>query len=336
MISSWPGLTADAETGMVYLASGAHVYAVDAATGTEKWRFPREANNKITFYAAPVLDEENRILAGGYDSTLYCLEPISGTQQWAFEEATDHYVAAPLVYDGLIYAPNADHNLYAIKPDGSLAWKFTAGNALWGTPVADGERLYLASMDHFVYALDAASGEQLWKSDELSGSTASTPTLGPDNLLYVGTFGSELAALDKETGRIAWRVPATGWVWAGPALDGDTLYYGDLNGSLFAVNAATGKSVWTAQLEAAAPRSISDRPVVMDGRLYFVSDSGTLFAVNAENNNPVWNKKLDKGMLYTTPLVVDGKILVAPVGANALLIAFDENSNQVWVFEPAK
>jgi outer membrane protein assembly factor BamB len=37
--TSWPGLAA--AEGIVYVAAGAKVYALDAETGNQKWEFPR-------------------------------------------------------------------------------------------------------------------------------------------------------------------------------------------------------------------------------------------------------------------------------------------------------
>jgi outer membrane protein assembly factor BamB len=38
--------------------------------------------------------------------------------------------------------------------------------------------------------------------------------------------------------------PTSGWVWGGPALKDGTLYFGDLNGTFYAMDAANGKVVW--------------------------------------------------------------------------------------------
>ena len=49
MPSSWPGVAADAET--AYVAHNQAVYAIDLATGAERWRFPATADRAISLFA---------------------------------------------------------------------------------------------------------------------------------------------------------------------------------------------------------------------------------------------------------------------------------------------
>jgi len=90
------------------------------------------------------------------------------------------------------------------------------------------------------------------------------------------------------------------------------------------------------QPETATARSISDRPLVLDGTVYYSSESGTLFALEAANGSQRWNR-LVGGKLVASPVAVGDTILVTPMGIDALLVAFDTNGNQKWTpFVPQK
>ncbi len=52
--------------------------------------------------------------------------------------------------------------------------------------------------------------------------------------LYVGTYGGTLYALNTADGKTLWSKPASSWIWAGPVSDGTNLYVGDANGKLVA------------------------------------------------------------------------------------------------------
>ena len=54
--SGWASVTADGET--AYLAFSTQIIAINLSSGTEIWRFPAEADAKISFYAAPVMTED--------------------------------------------------------------------------------------------------------------------------------------------------------------------------------------------------------------------------------------------------------------------------------------
>ena len=66
--SSWPGMTA--EDGIVYTANGTFVEAIQ--DGKKLWSYPAEANNRLSFFAAPAVDESH-VYAGSYDNQLFIL-----------------------------------------------------------------------------------------------------------------------------------------------------------------------------------------------------------------------------------------------------------------------
>jgi eukaryotic-like serine/threonine-protein kinase len=333
--TSWPGLTVTDK--MAYVADGPHVYAVDLASGTEKWRYPEKADSKITFFAPPALTKDGQLLVGAYDHQLYSIDATTGkpsTGNWPFKDARDRYVDAPLVVDQQIFAPSADYKLYALKNDGSPLWNFTAGAALWSTPVTDGKALYISSMDHHVYAIDPVKGSQIWRSDDLGGSVVGTPTLGKDGALYVGTFNKELLILDANNGKIVHKYTAQGWVWSGPLIDGDRLYFGDVDGVLYALNAKDLSQIWRVQ-PTETTGAFPDKPLLVKNTLYYTQESGSLYAVDAATGKINWTKTF-KGKLYGSPKIVGDLILICPVGGDGLILALDSSGNQKWAYVPAK
>src|SRR5205085_12667053 len=104
---------------------------------------------------------------------------------------------------GTIYAGNTDGAAYAINPNGTVKWRFVAGNSVWTVPAfADDGTSFWGSLDRNVYALDSV-GKQVW-SDPTLGFVISSPALGRDGTLYVGSFDSRLYALDSKTGALRW------------------------------------------------------------------------------------------------------------------------------------
>lgn len=330
--SSWPGLSGASET--VYVAYNTHVYAVNPASGTEIWRFPQEADNSITFFAPPVLAND-QLLVGGYNNILYSLNPANGQMNWAFADATGRYIASPLATEERIYAPSADGKLYALDYNGVRQWTFTTGDALWATPAINGDRLYLPSMDHNLYAIDPQTGAEVWRTEDLGGAMVGTPALG-DGVLYQGTFGGELLAIDMASGQVQQRFSTQGWVWAGPTLTEDgRLYFGDLNGYFYALNAADLSQIWSIQPETGESRAISDRPLIVNDTILIASRSGNLYAVDAANGNQRWNQLIG-GQLHGTPVQVGETIVVATQGAEPLVSALDSNGNRRWTYQPAR
>lgn len=320
--NSWPGVSA--ADGRVYVAAGPAVYALTEDNGRFLWAFTGQDEKGFSAYAAPALSPDHTLLVvGDYGGVLYGLTP-EGDVRWRFAAAESHYVASPLVTDQAVYAPNADGTLYALDLNGQQQWVFHAGQPLWGAPVTDGQRLYLPSLGHHLYALDPRNGAVLWDVD-LGGALAGQPTL-QDGVLYVGTFAKEIVALDAASGKILWKTPATGWVWDGPTYDPttDTLYVGDLGGKFFALDAKTGQQRWAEQPDGA----IVGRPTLADGVLYFPTEDGALIALSVDDK-PRWQYAV-QGHLYASPLLTKDHLLLAPYKGENLVIALDLDGRMQW------
>ncbi|MER7761821.1 PQQ-binding-like beta-propeller repeat protein [Streptomyces sp. NPDC097619] len=129
------------------------VYALDAATGRDRWRIATEPRQS----AEPVLVAEGSIHLGA-GSALYTLDAVTGTPKWRFAAAGE-ITGAPVVAEGRVHFGSADHCLYTLDAaGGQLRWKLKTGGEIAGSPVAQAGVLYACSKDRCVYALDAAKG----------------------------------------------------------------------------------------------------------------------------------------------------------------------------------
>jgi outer membrane protein assembly factor BamB len=335
--TSWPGLTVDAKTKVGYVAYNQQVYAINLENGSEVWKFPEKTDSKLTFFAPPVLTPDGQLLVAGYDNAIHSLNPANGQENqgnWPFQGANDRYVASPLVTGDRVYAPDANGTMYVLDLTGKLLWTYHTDKPLWATPATDGKVIYLASMDRHVYALDAQSGKLIWESEDLGGAVVGTPTIGPDGTLYVGSFGRLMAALNPQNGKILWSKPTTGWVWAAPALDQGVLFFGDLDGAFYAMNATDGAVSWETPPAESAGNSISDRSVVISDTVYYTAENGSLFAASTTDGNPKAIIQVD-GKLYASPQVIGDLFLLAPVGKGPFLMAVDKTGAEKWVYPPA-
>jgi len=336
--TSWPGLTVDDQ--YAYVAYNTQVYAVDLTNGSERWHYPAEADNNITFYADPSLAEDGQLIVGSYDYNMYSLNAESGVQNWIFPEAKNRYIASALVDNGSIFAPAADENLYSLDQNGRLQWIFNSEGESWAKPVTNEECdcLFLSSMDHTVYAVDPQNGSEKWRSNELGGAIVGTPAFNNDGVIYVGTFGGKLIALNAENGSIIWEFSTQddGWIWSGPTFSDGVLYFGDLNGYFYAVNADNGTQKWQRSPELDDEEIVGSALVIEDS-IYFANIQGILYKFDTSGKK-IWEVNVDpadgSGKIYTSPKTSNGLILVAPVQIDDLLVAYDEDGIKKWDFIP--
>jgi len=336
---SWPGLAADGQT--AYLADGPFVYAVNLSDGRELWRYPGSRNGKLTFYSPPAITPDGLVIVGsaGTDHSLIALNPAdinpdtnAPVEAWKFSGAQDHWVAAPLVLNNKLFAVNSDGNLYILDlQDGQSVKDATVvklDGRLWAQPITDGERVYVTSLDHSVIAVNAETYEVVWHED-LGGAVPGSAVLSADGMLYVGSLASKLEKFDPATGNHQPVLDAENWIWSTPSLDGDTLYFGDVDGDLYSFNASSGKLNWK-PVKPDGP--ITASPLVQNDHVLIATESGSIFAVG-NDGKVLWTQQIG-GKIYTTPVAAGDLTIVSPLETDFYLAALDANGRQVWTFTP--
>ena len=334
--SSWPGVVASQDTAYVAYTPG--VFAVQLGNGSLAWRYPEKADNTKQFFAPPAI-ADTLVIAGDFAKNLYGLDAKTGALKWTFSSATGRWIGGPLVVNNLILAPNGDNNLYALNFNGALQWKFKTDHSLWSQPVSDGKTVYFTSTDHKVYALQISTGQKIWSTDA-GASLLSSPALNQDNsVLYVGTLGGQVVALDTAAGKVLWRFSTSGEVWGTPVFNKDVVYIGDRGNTVFAIDAKTGKSIWKADV---GTNVIGSGAIAQDGVIYATEGdpaaspgNGQVYDLSFSNGQKLWSHAIN-GKLYTSPVIAGDKILIAITSADKLLTVLDSKGNETWSFAVPK
>jgi outer membrane protein assembly factor BamB len=215
-------LTSDGTTVFAGSVSG-RLYAIDGATGTERWR------------------------ARVADSTLSVNNPI---------------LADGVLYVSLlgVYPSRAGGAAAVDAHDGKLLWftptppdplKLTGASATVGvTPTL----VIVGAEDDKIYGFDRQTGEIRLT---LSGAVFRLPETGPiyssvefiittfGSTVYVGSLGSMIAALDGSDLHVLWTARVAADVWDTRATS-DRFYIAGVGGGLVVLRTLDGKVAWTA------------------------------------------------------------------------------------------
>ena len=115
-------------------------------------------------------------------------------------------------------------------------------------------------------------------------------------------------ALDLATGKPLWRYKVTGdgVGESSPCVAGGAVFVGDLGGQVHAVEAATGKGLWTHK----TGQEVKSSPVVTDGRVLVGSYDQSLYALDAKSGRVAWKLETE-GPVHATPSVADGTTYVS-------------------------
>jgi outer membrane protein assembly factor BamB len=330
--SGAPSLVTDGET--LYLAGLSAVYAV-GESGVERWKFPKEGGSATAIFSAQPALSAKRLYVGNYDQTVYALDLQSGEQVWQNKVAQDRIIGGVTFTDSAVIFGVGNRDVIAIDRDtgGQVAegeyevlWQAETDHGVWTTPLLDTGRVYVASLDHHMYALEVETGEEIWKTD-LSAAVVGTPVLA-DGILYAGTLSGNLYALDAETGEIRHTFNdegEAGWFWGGPAYLDGRIFAGDLNGMLYVLDAQSFEIVLKHKIN---DSGIGAAPLVTEERIYVPGREGSLHVGTLEEGDgvvqwvPAWRQPVGAPILTTPVLFGEDMVVVSIMSQDTLLKAF--------------
>lgn len=253
--------------------------------------------------------------------------------------------APPVISEGKLFFLDGDNRLRAFNAaSGDELWSRSLrprdsrdNTALPGGVAAVGGRVYATTGFGVAVALDAQTGEELWRTQAAAPFHAA-PTAAAGRVFAV-TNTSELVALDAATGAVSWTYqaiaePARIRSASSPAVDGDTVIAPFASGEVIALLTANGRRLWVDSLSRSgrltslsAINDIAGRPVVEAGVAYAASHSGVLAAIDLRTGQRIWGRSFASTQ---TPWIA-GDVLYA-VSVDGELAALDKATGGVyWV-----
>lgn len=252
--------------------------AVNLADGTELWKVSYGSAN--IFEWADSLTSTNLILFSTDAGDFYALNALTGEEAWVFEPKQR----------GIMDKSDCDR----------CTLKF-------GKPMLADDVVYVPSHDHHLYALDATTGQELWRFGA-DGTFLDTPSVA-GNFVYAGNLNGNIYILDAKTGQEQGRV-FTGRAIYEALPDGDMIYVVLEGGGLRAFDIHSGERVW--QLGDGADGSLggfSGYMALHDDKL-FVMSSSRVYAVTKETGELAWDfSEMQRGV-YSDYTLVNGRFYV--------------------------
>jgi serine/threonine-protein kinase len=287
------------DNGTVYLtayigatATDGQLFALDAANGNLKWKFPPASTLGASIVSSPVV-KDGVIYFGANDHKLYAVDAASGQPKWQFA-TNDKIWGDAQIADGVVYFGSLDHKLYALDAaTGTKKWDFDGGGIIVTKPLVANGTVYFGALEK-LFALDAATGAPKWSQPVSLGVGNwiwSSPTL-QNNVLYFGTLGGQVYAYDATTGNAVWSQPfvTNSSVRSSVVISGTTGYFGTEDHKVYALNLQNGQSVWGVLLNGA----VLATPTVEGDSVYVGAHGHSFYALNAANGAVKWSFDLAK------------------------------------------
>src|ERR1700728_1970426 len=364
-VRSSPTITGDV---VLIGSSDGNLYALDANTGREKWKFP--ADSAIASSAAVA---DGRVFFSSYKGSFYAVNFADGKLLWkaqfgpvvptAYEREPqehtptfngDFLLSSAAVLNDTVVVGGGDGLVYAFDAkSGSPRWKFVTDGRVRSSPAISNGVVYVGSFDGSLYAIDFNSGKLIWRYDTKGRSIdptglgfdrksiLSSPAVA-DGVVYIGSRDAHLYAVDAAKGTLKWifdyEKDNMTWAISSPAVRGQVVYMGTADGHfVHALRASDGQELWRFEM---ADRVWSS-PVVAGSELYVTNQSGGLYAVDLASGKESWHFQT-KASVESSPAVANGVVYfgsndggVYAIRAEAAqpmqrAVYFEEESAKLW------
>ena len=272
-------------------SGGSHRFiSLEKTSGQIRWVSAPEGRPTDTIYANPFVADVNgtrMFISGGSDGAMHAIKIGTGEPVWNWKVSQRGLNTAALVVGPDVIVTHSEENIgssamgmLAAVPAASKG-TLTDKDARWivrdvqvgyGSPVSDGQRIYIVDNGGVLMAFDLKDGRQLWRKN-LGTIQKSSPVLA-DGKLYVGTENGKLYILRPRADGV-------------DVLDEDEMPQGP-----------DGK-----------PSSIIASPAVARGRVYVASMDG-LFAIGPKGAPTSSTTAINGGTL--TPEGPAASVLVTP------------------------
>ena len=216
-----------------------YLYALDADTGQEKWSFKTGEDpvihNQVGFQSSPAV-VDGTVYAGCRDAHVYAVDAATGRKRWDYPTSKSWVIGTPAVRDGMLYVGTSDSSRFMAldAKTGRLRFNLDTGAYVFSSAALAGGLAYVGAHNGKLYAIDTKTGMLAWtfqteaaKRDPLKvldaggglNRDAFTPVFGDFEDMYIDFY----------------RFISVGAILSSPVVDRGILYFGSMDGSLYAL-----------------------------------------------------------------------------------------------------
>ncbi|MBI2428238.1 MAG: PQQ-binding-like beta-propeller repeat protein [Ignavibacteriales bacterium] len=271
-------------------------YACRTSDGTLVWKkslgSPLPYEWGFDYYIGSPAIDNGTLYIGSADGNLYALNSKDGRELWKFKSSS-LIRSTPAIDERNIYFGDCSGKIFAVdKSNGTRVWQFsTVGDtldnekfgfdrkAVISSPTIYKDKIFVGGRDGFLYALDKASGKEIWKYDYQVSWIISTAAIKNDILITGTSDGRFFHALNAQNGKQLWRFTTNGPVWASPVITkNDRVVISSNDGYVYCVDLNSGIEHWRYKI---GPQIFSST-VPLDNSIYFGSDDGFVYSLKTK------------------------------------------------------
>ena len=233
---------------------------------------------------------------------------------WTYQTGARVFASPIAGHDGTIYIGSLDGQFVALDRDGSLKWRYTAGDKIYPSALVVGTSVIFGTHQRELVSL-SLQGEPRWKLP-LQDVVDASATLGPDGRVYVVANGAYAVDL---LGRTYWHRPTAGHVRSAPVIHpAQLIVIGTTEGALLALR-PDGRVAWEVSLGGALEGAAS---VDDEGRILVGTGRGEIVQVN-QDGSIGWRFTTGDEVRATPAIARDGMIVAGSYDGHVYALSSD-------------
>ncbi len=332
------------DSGKTYVAAGNRIFALDATSGNELWKFPLDGAKGV-FRLQPIVT--NKTIIDVTDSGFfYAANQADGVLKWIYQLQRVVPIGQPVGVGNLVVFKQSDNTLNALSLEtGQPVWEkpLPIDSGINGPLLVHGDDILFADNNNHIVSLNAVTQKVNWQRQFGYLPPDLSPALYGDNMyLYSGQY---LVCLNVIKGFGKWQINLGQNMEYGPAVSANglmcvtqdgNLFFFDLNGRRTlreVVNLGSGP--------AAEPGSVGNKYLVP-------TNNGALNLIDPKTGQVLWSytvrpigevaKNKDMKPYFNGKDYIDPRVLTVAaagpptmngdtmliLGSDASLLAFDK------------
>ena len=217
----------------------------------------------------------------------------------------------------------------------SPQWVHATNSYASPTPVIEEGRMYIQNGSYGTACIDIETHKVLWTNQELwvmhENGPGGSPAIWQDLIIFHmdGSDEQYIAAIDKQTGKVAWRTPRSGEMNSNPQLKkaygspvvteikGREVVISPAANWVYAYDPASGEELWKVAYEGLG-FSIVPKPVIGDGMIYIGTSymKPRMLGIDITGDQPsvAWEHKRNAPAISSPILIDDALYFVSDKG----------------------
>ncbi|MEG0890564.1 MAG: PQQ-binding-like beta-propeller repeat protein [Bacteroidales bacterium] len=263
-----------------------NIYSLNLKTGVLFWRVKCEKS----VLGSPTIFN-GTVYIGASDGIFRALNLKTGKKEWSFTQIKGFIEAKPFVDREQVVIGDWANTLYSLNPkSGKLQWLWSnkgsrmySPAAVW--PIKANEKIFFTTPERVSYALDAKTGEQLWR---IRGGRESIGLSPNGKQYYIKTMKDSVFAFSTEQPQLQWQT-----------------------------NCGFGYEIAPTPITSIAKEGKNGK-----GLIFIPTDKGNIIALNVADGSIAWKHKLSLALInYIQPLG-NNKILVSTMDGVVAVLAY--------------